>query len=61
MPNGESGTGGRQKKGAVALREKSRNATALICIQTVYSFFFSFSEEKKNQKEELYQKSWVFR
>ena len=24
-------------------------------------FFFSFSEEKKNQKEELFLKSWVFR
>ncbi|MBQ4354619.1 MAG: hypothetical protein IJC71_06965, partial [Clostridia bacterium] len=48
-------------EGAVALRKNFRNATAIFRIQAVHFFLFSFSEEKRKRKKELFRKSWAFR
>ena len=43
-----------KKDGAVALRKNFRNATAIFRIQAVHFFLFSFSEEKRKRKKELF-------
>jgi len=50
-----------QKKGLSHELQKWRKCDSPFIIQIIPSFFFSFIEEKKKQKEELFWKSWVFR
>ena len=40
---------------------KCDSSNLQLCSFIVYSYFFSFSEEKKYQKEKLFRVSWEFR
>ena len=50
-----------QKKRGCCTKEKIPKCNSHFYIQVVCFFLFSFSEEKRKRKKELFLKSWVFR